>query len=59
MAPPFFLTSPDEPTSGGILLLGPPPFSRRHGRLYRLVGYVTRRRRIFVRWDLMECDPNG
>jgi hypothetical protein len=51
--PGFFLTDP-EAEKPPFVSYSPPPFARRHGRLYRLVGYIVRRKRIFIRWDLME-----
>lgn len=52
--PRFFLTDPEK----SPFLYFPLPFMKRAGRLYRLVGYITRRGKIFIRWDLMEL-PNG
>jgi hypothetical protein len=56
-APSFFLTDPQAEKPP--LVYSPPPFTQRSGRLYRLVGYVTRRGRIFIRWDLMEVSGAG
>ena len=55
MARRFFLTDPEKELP---IMLYPPPFMKRDGRLYRLVGYITRRKRIFIRWDIMEL-ANG
>lgn len=53
---PFFLTRPDD---GLLIAYSPPPFTKRDGRLYRFLGFITRRRQIFLRWNLMELDTNG
>jgi hypothetical protein len=51
MAPRFFLTCPEKELP---IMLYPPPLMKRDDRLYRLVGFITRRSRIFIRWNLMD-----